>query len=331
MKQMFSSSNTFKRLSNHIRMCGELACLLEVSATPKPGNVHRFQDFAEIRYEDFLASSVSLGIWLEELAMKGLLLKDDMISWQQMELGRTIREAVKQSNYFHQQSSNTNLGIILLLSPLSVGAGMSILEDDLTCNLDLLQRNILEAMKNTTVEDSIFVSEAIASVSPGGLGKVDQYDVTEPTLIDELRSDDVNLLKLMDLCQQRDNICFELALGYPITIKTGLSTLKRSLTISNDINLAIIDAYLAILSEYPDSLVKRKFGDEIAQRISQRATEIIKVGGALTIEGRRELEEFDIEMREEEEKINPGTTADIIASTIFVYLLSGGKLGLEKK
>lgn len=327
---MFSSSNTFKRLANHIRMCGELACLLEVSATPKPGNVHRFQDFAEIRYEDFLASSVSLGVWLEELAMKGLLLKDDKINWQQMDLGKTIKEAVKQSNYFHQRS-NTNLGIILLLSPLSVAAGLTIPEEEANCNLDLLQKNALEVMKNTTVEDSIHVSEAIASASPGGLGKVDQYDITEPSLEEELRSDDVNLLQLMDICQERDNICFELALGYPITIKTGLAALKWSLAIRNDINLAIVDAYLAILSNYPDTLVKRKFGDEIAQRISKRATDIINVGGALTLEGRRELEDLDIELREAEEKINPGTTADIIASTIFVHLLSGGKLGDEKR
>ncbi len=327
---MFSSSNTFKRLANHIRMCGELACLLEVSATPKPGNVHRFQDFAEIRYEDFLASSVSLGVWLEELAMKGMLLKDDKISWQQIELGKTIKEAVKQSNFFHQRS-NTNLGIILLLSPLSVAAGLTIPEKDPICNLDLLQKNALDVMKNTTVEDSILVSEAIASASPGGLGKVDQYDITESSLEEELRSDDINLLQLMDICQERDNICFELALGYPITIKTGMAALKWSLAIRNDINLAIIDAYLAILSNYPDTLIIRKFGDEIAQRISKRATDIINVGGALTLEGRRELEELDIELREAEENINPGTTADIIASTIFVYLLSGGKLGDEKR
>jgi triphosphoribosyl-dephospho-CoA synthase len=292
--------------------------------------VHRFQDFAEIRYEDFLASSVSLGVWLEELAMKGLLLKEKKISWNQVELGRTIKEAVKQSNYFHQRS-NTNLGIILLLSPLSVAAGLTIPEEDNNCNLELLQKNALDVMKNTTVEDSIFVSEAIASASPGGLGKVDQYDVNEPSLEDELRSDGVNLLKLMDICQERDSICFELALGYPITIKTGLSALNWSLAVRNDINLAIIDAYLAILSNYPDTLVKRKFGEEVAQRLSKRATDIINVGGALTIEGRRELEGFDIELREAEEKINPGTTADIIASTIFIYLLTGGKLGNEKK
>jgi len=327
---MFSTSNTFKRLANHIRMCGELACLLEVSATPKPGNVHRFQDFAEIRYEDFLASSVSLGVWLEELAMKGLLLKDDKITWKQVELGRTIKEAVKQSNFFHQRS-NTNLGIILLLCPLSVAAGLTISEEETICDLELLQKNILKVMKQTTVEDSIFVSEAIAIVSPGGLGKVEQYDVTNSTLEDELRSDSVNLLNLMDICQERDSICFELALGYPITIKTGLASLKWSLAVRNDINLAIIDAYLAILSKYPDTLVKRKFGQEIARRLSKRATEIINVGGALTIEGRRELEDFDIELREADEKINPGTTADIIASTIFVYLLIGGKLGEEMK
>ncbi len=322
---MFSNTNKFRRLANQVRMCGELACLLEVSATPKPGNVHRFRDFHDTRYEDFLSSSISFGIWLEELAMKGILLKEEKIDWFQLELGKTIHKAVKQSNLFHQRV-NTNLGIILLLSPLSVAAGMSIHEDNLVCDINVLQKNVLEVMNNTSVDDSIFVSEAIAFVSPGGLGGADNYDVNQSNLREELESDNVNLLKLMDICKGWDNICHEMALGYPITFDVGLATLNNSMIISKDINLAIIDAYLAILSKHPDTLIIRKFGKQVAQGISQRATTIIKAGGALTVDGRRELEELDIELREEIEKVNPGTTADIIAATVFAYLLSGGKL-----
>ncbi|MGZ7132554.1 MAG: triphosphoribosyl-dephospho-CoA synthase, partial [Halobacteriota archaeon] len=38
--------------------CAELAMLLEVSATPKPGNVDRTHDFEDVTYEHFLASAV---------------------------------------------------------------------------------------------------------------------------------------------------------------------------------------------------------------------------------------------------------------------------------
>ncbi len=324
MKILITHSNGFRRLTNHIRMCGELACLLEVSATPKPGNVHRFRDFKDVRYEDFLASSVSFGSFIEELAMKGFLITQDKISWEQINLGSTIQKAISSSSFFHKKS-NTNLGIILLLSPLCVAAGMCIDKDESTCNIKALQTNAIKAMNHTTVADSIAVSRGIVSAKPGGLGKVEQYDVNDPSVYEDLRKNKINLLTLMEDCSARDNICFELARGYPITFDLGLPTLHRSLLLGKDINLAIIDAYLAILSEHPDTLISRKFGKIKAQEIAMRAKSIIELGGALTIDGRRELEEFDIELREEEEKVNPGTSADLIASTLFVYLLSGGK------
>ena len=181
-------------------------------------------------------------------------------------------------------------------------------------------------LNNTLIDDSIHVSQGIVLAQPGGLGDVEKFDVNDPSLNEDLVNNNINLLALMEDCKNRDNICFELANGYPITFDLGLSTLNRSLIIGKDINLAIIDTYLAVLSEYPDTLISRKFGKTKAQEISVRAKSITKLGGALTVDGRRELEEFDIELREEEEKVNPGTTADLIASTIFAYLLSGGKL-----
>ncbi len=306
-------------------MCGELACLLEVSATPKPGNVHRFRDFKDVRYEDFLASSVSFGSFIEELAMKGFLITQEKISWEQINLGLTIQKAISSSSFFHK-NSNTNLGIILLLSPMCVAAGMCIDKGESLCDLKALQTNVIKVMDHTTIDDSINVSRGIVSAKPGGLGTVEQYDVNDLSVYKDLRKNKINLLTLMEDCSSRDNICFELAKGYPITFGLALPSLQRSLLIGKDINLAIIDSYLAILSEYPDTLISRKFGITRAQKFSIRAKSIIELGGALTVDGRRELEEFDIELREEEEKINPGTSADLIASMLFAYLLSGGKL-----
>ena len=322
---MLTSEDLRKRLTNKIRMCGELACLLEVSATPKPGNVHRFRDFEDIRYEDFLASSISFGVFLEELALKGLLLREAKISWDEVNLGLIIKEAIKQSNFFHNRS-NTNLGIILLLAPLAVAAGMSCNPKDEICDLIELKEAVNEVLLYSTVQDAIAVSEGIALAQPGGLGEVKEYDVNNPSTSQELLKNNITLLELMKKCKKRDNICLELADGYPITFDTGYTTLSRSYTICNDINLAIIDAYLDILSSYPDTLIERKFGPEKAKELAIRAKSIIKLGGSLTVDGRRELEEFDIELREEEEKINPGTTADLIASTLFIFFLSGGKI-----
>jgi triphosphoribosyl-dephospho-CoA synthase len=324
--------DNIKRLTNYIRMCGELACLLEVSATPKPGNVHRFRDFEDTKYEDFLAASVTFGKHLEDLAMKGVQHKEGKISWDQINLGQNIFEAIKESDFFYL-GGNTNLGIILLLAPLSIAAGMTLKDENgnFFCDVMALQNNVIEVMINSTIDDAVHVSNGIAYISPGGLGNVDKFDVTNPNIRDELESTNTTLVKLMGECKDRDNICFELALGYPIAFGKGIKTLEEAMIRTDDINLAIIDTYLEILASYPDTLIKRKFGAKKAMEIATRASAIINLGGASTIEGRRELEEFDIELREEEEKINPGTTADLVAAIVFVYLLCGGKLRIIRE
>ncbi|MBD3191977.1 MAG: ATP--dephospho-CoA triphosphoribosyl transferase CitG [Candidatus Heimdallarchaeota archaeon] len=323
MNQSVNSNNDIQEIANHIRMCGELACLLEVSATPKPGNVHRFRDFEDTKYEHFLASSISFGQWLEKLAIKGIKIARNELAWSQLHLGEMIKRAIITSDSFHT-GGNTNLGIILLLCPLSVSAGIATVEHNPPQLSDILG-NVLKVLKHTTVDDAINVSEGIAIVSPGGLGKVEKYDVSSSSFRTELVDEKITLLKLMQNCRHKDNICKELAEGYPITFDIGFKALNQAFETCFDINLSIINAYLEILGNTPDTLIIRKFGLEKAQEVSNRAQQILEKGGALTIEGRRELEEFDIELREEEQ-INPGTTADLIASTLFVFLVLGNKI-----
>ena len=47
-------------LAANIAAAAQLACLLEASA-PKPGNVSPGRPFADVRYEDFLASAAAIG------------------------------------------------------------------------------------------------------------------------------------------------------------------------------------------------------------------------------------------------------------------------------
>ena len=49
----------------------EVACLLEVTAR-KPGNVHRFRDFADLHYLDFLLSATAIGGPLDRAVERGI-------------------------------------------------------------------------------------------------------------------------------------------------------------------------------------------------------------------------------------------------------------------
>ena len=128
----------------------QLACILEASA-PKPGNVSPGRPFADLRYEDFVASAIAIGRAFEGVGAQ--------------HLGRTVRAAIEST--LEWAPSNTNLGIVLLLAPLARAVPNSV-------------REVLNA---TTVDDARDVYRAIRLARPGGLGTSDAQDVAdEPTM-----------------------------------------------------------------------------------------------------------------------------------------------------
>ncbi|MGZ7160651.1 MAG: triphosphoribosyl-dephospho-CoA synthase, partial [Methanobacterium sp.] len=76
---------------------------------------------------------------------------------------------------------------------------------------------------------------------------------------------------------------------------------------------------LTILSHNPDTLIRRKHGEDKALEVSTIAKSILLRGGILTPEGISKLVEFDQQLIQN--KLNPGTTADLTASSIMVAYL----------
>jgi triphosphoribosyl-dephospho-CoA synthase len=94
---------------------------------------------------------------------------------------------------------------------------------------------------------------------------------------------------------------------------------------TKDLNLAIIQSFLTMLSKYPDTLIARKCGDEAAEEVSKMAAEVLDAGGALTEEGKKRITELDTHLRSDGNNLNPGTTADITAAGLFLLILNSGK------
>ena len=93
-----------------------------------------------------------------------------------------------------------------------------------------------------------------------------------------------------------------------------------------DINAATVNTFLKILSEHPDTLIARKSGKEAAIFVSKKAGRILEKGGVLTKKGNKLLKKLDNKLHKQNEsgnKMNPGTTADLIAGVIFCALLFG--------
>jgi triphosphoribosyl-dephospho-CoA synthase len=268
-----------------------LACLLEASA-PKPGNVSPGRPFRHMAYEDFLASAVAIGPVLGQAG--------------QRPLGETIRDALRATRRW--TAANTNLGIVLMLTPLA-RAELAGVEGTLRERVGLI-------LSATTVADAVEVYGAIREAGAGGLGRVEAEDVSG--------SPSVSLREAMALAARRDSIAAEYASDFTLTFGTGLPTLREALRSGLPWDAAVTETFLTLLATRPDTLIARKLGSEVAGEVSARAAEIRRIGGVRSESGRTELARFDADLRGPQNSRNPGTTADLTAAAIFVALLEDG-------
>jgi len=297
--------------ANRHNLIYNLRCVLEVSAE-KPGNVTPSHNFKDTSYEHFLAGGIALGPAIRSAASSGFKGKP--------EIGKNILKAVSDVKRSHS-GGNTHLGIAMLMVPVAAGAGMCVAENK-KINLKRLQSKTKKIVESTAVEDSLHLYDAINLANAGGLGKPHEFDLLDENSKQKLITENVTLNDIMKISAGRDLIAEELAYGMEITFSNAkvLSGIYRE---TGDIGGAITGTYLAVLSQHPDTLIARKVGIERAEEISKRAEKIIcleqeEYNGA--------LKKFDAELRSQENKLNPGTTADIVACSLFLALLEGIEL-----
>jgi triphosphoribosyl-dephospho-CoA synthase len=155
------------------------------------------------------------------------------------------------------------------------------------------------------------------------LGSTSDLDVNEKSSIKQILIDKVNLYDVFMKCAERDTICKEWVTGYGITAKEGYPYLVEAIKSSCNINTATIDTFLYLLSKNPDSLIVRKNDLMIAKHVSERAREILIQGGYGSETGKTLTEKLDIDLQSKDGLLNPGTTADLTAASLFLLLLSG--------
>jgi triphosphoribosyl-dephospho-CoA synthase len=274
----------------NVGLAAQLACLLEVSA-PKPGNVCPGHHFADLRYEDFLASALAIG---EPMAGAG-----------ERGVGSTIRLAVEATARLTR--SNSNLGIVLLFAPLARAASLAGTH---------LQHALKEVLDATTVEDAREAYVAIRLARPGGLDRAESQDVsTDPTM---------TLLEVMRLAAHRDTIASEYATGFDVTFGTAVPALERARRDGLPWDDAVVETFLTLLAAIPDTHIARRSGPGLAADVMGRARQVLAAGGVRSEAGRRAIEDMDRGLRDARNSGNPGTTADLTAAAIFVVLLGGG-------
>lgn len=260
----------------------QTACIWEACAR-KVGNVHRYRDFEKTTLNDFLLSAVAIR---------------EAFSTEQS-VGKMILEAVTTTQNVVGQ--NTNLGIILVLAPLAC------------CRPHLsIQVDIRRVLNELSVDDCRKVYQAIRLAKPGGLGNAHNQDVAdEPT---------TTLLEAMVLAADRDQIARQYASGFQDVLQFGLPVFEIAFSRWQSIEAAIIELQLQWMAREPDTLITRKCGLFVAQDVQRRALQVQELGGIKTAQGRVAGRVFDTYLRSDGNRLNPGTTADLIAAVLFIAL-----------
>jgi len=307
-------------IPEHVSKCLQLALLLEVSAYPKPGNVHRTADFKGTRYEHFLASAVALAPHFTRCAASGMAVRSKALRLDQIEVGKTIKKAASDVAQW-QHGGNTVLGSVILLMPMAAAAGITLSEGKFS--VERLRGHIKSVVEATTSDDAVDLYEAIDTAKPGGLGKAPELDVTKASSMVEIRKNKVSLFQVFKISAPWDSISSEWVSNYHITFDIGYLFLIKQLKTTGDINVATVNTFLKILSEVPDTLIARKAGKQQAEEISVQAKKVLEKGGLSIPKGTESLLAFDKQLRMSSHKLNPGTTADITSAALAMAILNG--------
>ena len=204
---------------------------------------------------------------------------------------------------------NTNLGMLLLIAPVVRVFEQLVSPEDFK---DVIKPTLV----SLGPQEAQDIFAAIRLANPGGLGKVDKYDVNSPLEID--------IFSAMDAAKDRDLIALQYANGYREVVNLGIKCLQNYHNRWNSVEWAVVACYLMYMASFPDSHIRRKHGMEIAEQVRKKT---VSVRGRFTDcdnpgDAKDVLMLFDRELKESE--INPGTCADLTIASLLLYRLGVG-------
>lgn len=282
-----------------IAKIAQIASALEVSGYPKPGNVHRTRDYSDMVFEDFIISGIVIGDTIREACTD--------IDVDNPKLGKYILQAVAETDKWIK--NNTNLGIVMMITPIAVAAAISDSFDD-------IRENVKVVMRNTSVDDACDLYDAINIADAGGMGDQDEYDVASDSAKQELRDNNQTMYDVLKISAPWDMLAREMTSDMPAVFEIGYPT-YHELSQEKSKNDACVLTFLTILSQVPDTLISRKYGSDEALKVSMMVRDLLNLRDEPDFA--EKLKEFDDFLFKN--KLNPGTTADLTAASIFVSYL----------
>ena len=256
---------------------------------PKAGNVHGGASFDDADWSSFLLSALAVRPILDRAAELGV--------------GRAVLDAVRATRAV--AGSNTNLGMLLLIVPMAATpAGVS------------LRTGLPSVLHACSATDTALIYRAIREAAPGGLGQSDRGDVAQepPSL---------PTVEVMGWAAPRDAVARQWCTGFSDVLERIAPGLERDLSQGVPLDLALVGAHLQQMAREPDSLIRRKLGDEAAREAQRRARDVLDAGWPEARGGVAAFNRLDRWLRGDGRRRNPGASADLVAAGLFATLREG--------
>jgi triphosphoribosyl-dephospho-CoA synthase len=292
------------------------ASFWEVSSYPKPGNVNPSQTVKSMSYFDFLK------------AIDAIFDQYHKIFRKSESIGSIIYQTT-QAMMNAQSKGNVLLGHILLFSPLLQSLS-DLLKKEPETNprtWDHFWKCVEAGIYQATPQDGVWfyraviLSRAGGLTKPGGIPYTGKYDFMIPNIEQKILADQRKFKDLFQESASFDSISHEYVTTFGYCRKLVKDWLLIESTKYSTINDLTVDLFLTILSQIPDSLIYRKTNAATAEAIRKQAQSICSIGGISTANGRESINKLNIELLDR--GLNPGTSADLTACTLFLGKLFG--------
>jgi triphosphoribosyl-dephospho-CoA synthase len=279
------------------------AMLYEVCASPKPGLVDRNNQGAhrDMNIFTFVDSSVTLFPTFYYCAEKGLE------NWHRPpgEVFSAIREIGirgEKEMLYTTRGVNTQKGLIFALGIICAALGIEL-----------------------SKERSLDVPGLIETVRLMVKGIVDKdLRVLDGIPEEYLQEKKLTAGQKLYLRYGITGIRGEAEAGFPTVIKYGFPAFKNYMQEGVKLNDAIINTLLHIMTVAEDTNVLWRAGKEGLEYMRKCSSEALTLGGMMTLKGQRVIKEMDEDFIAK--NISPGGSADLLAVTVFLYMILHSKL-----
>ncbi len=270
------------------------AVLYEVSLSPKPGLVGRFEQGShhDMDYLTFLSSTAVLAGYFEELALTGYTFQENDLRKALPEI-RAIGLKMEASMFAATHGVNTQKGLIFLIALALFSAGRIIARDRRFSASAC--RDVIAAVCANLVQNEL--SAATGTNRTHGEACFQRYGLEGAGVRREAED------------------------GMPSVFEHGLPELKSALAHgaemnASQMNKAMIRALLRLMTAVNDTNVLYRKGIQTLRTIQRMAQSILDAGGKYEAERYNQLLTYC-----RQEYVSPGGSADLLAVTLFMYFV----------